>query len=359
MSLPSRREGPPLASTAHRVADYEAAVAYCEARGWTDGLPVVPPTAERIWAMLEAAGREPGEVVGKVPARRRAVTVEKLAVNAVMAGCEPRAFPVVLAAFEAMLDPAFGVHGPTASTSGQGMLVIVNGPAATAAGVNAGENLFGPGPASKANVTIGRAVRLGLVNALGTVPGRLDRACFGHPGKIAYCIAEDEAALAGRAGWAPLAAERGAPAGRSAVTVFAGEAPHQVSNGSAADPEALLASVADVMSAAGRLNVTGGGEFVVVIAAEHREVLFRAGRTKRDVREFLHRRAGRALADLRRVGRVKGAPEPGDEARFLPAAGTPDDIHVVAAGGPVGGYTVVIPGWTGVEHCKAVTRAFE
>jgi hypothetical protein len=353
-----RGEGPPLASASYRVEDYEAAVAFCEARGWTDGLPVVPPTAERIWTMLDAVGRPPTEVVGEVASRRRRVTVEKVAVNAVMAGCDPSAFPVVLAAVEALFEPAFGVHGPTASTSGQGILVVASGPAAAAGGLNAGENLFGPGPRSKANLTVGRALRLVLINALGTVPGALDRACFGHPGKIAYCIAEDEAAVAGRAGWEPLAQERGVPVGRSAVTLFAGEAPHQVANGSAGDPEPLLASVADVMSAAGRLNITGSGEYVVLVAAEHRRVLWKAGWTKLDVRRFLHRRAGRTLADLKRVGRVTGAVEAADEGRWMPAAGSPDDIHVVAAGGSVGGYTVVIPGWTGTEHCRAVTHAF-
>lgn len=355
----TRSEGPPLASASYRVQDYEAAVAFCEARGWTDGLPVVPPTAERIRGMLDAVGRAPSEVAGEVTPRRRRVTVEKVAINAVMAGCEPKAFPIVLAAVEALFDPAFGVHGPTASTSGQGVLVVASGPAAAAAGLNAGENLFGPGPGSKGNVTVGRAIRLVLINALGTVPGALDRACFGHPGKIAYCIAEDEAAVAGRAGWPALAEERGVPAGRSAVTVFAGEGPHQVANGSAGEAEPLLASVADVMSAAGRLNITGSGEYVVVIAAEHRRVLFNAGWTKRDVRRFLYERAGRTLADLERVGRVKGPIEPGEERRWMPAAASPEDIHVVAAGGSVGGYSVVIPGWTGVEHCRAVTRALQ
>ncbi|HWP35705.1 MAG TPA: hypothetical protein VNM66_08920 [Thermodesulfobacteriota bacterium] len=353
---PGRSEGPPLASAAHRVADYEAAVAYCAARGWTDGLPVVPPTAERIWAMLAAAGRDPGDIVGQVPARRRTITAEKVAINAVMAGCDPIHFPVVLAAVEAMLDPAFNVHGPTASTSGVGILVIVNGPVAAAARFNARENLFGPGPASHANLVVGRAVRLVVMNALGSVPGGLDRACFGHPGKLAYCIAEDEAAIAGTPGWPPLAQERGVPAGLSAVTVFAGEAPHQVAAPRAAAPEPLLLAIADVMSSAGRVNVTGSGEFVVVIAAEHRRILTAAGWSKADVRRFLHERAGRSVADLKRLGRLPGPVEPGDERRVLPAAGSPDDIHLVAAGGHVGAYSVVIPGWTGTEHCRAVTR---
>lgn len=351
------QEGPPLASTPHRVADYETAVAYCEARGWTDGLPVVPPTAERIWAMLAAAGKSPIEIIGQVPARRRTITAEKVAANAVMAGCDPVHFPVVLAAVEAMLEPAFNVHGPTASTSGMGVLVIVNGPVAAEARFNAGENLFGPGPASRANVTVGRAIRLVLLNALGSVPGLLDRSCLGHPGKLAYCIAEDEAAIAGVPGWPPLAQERGIPADLSAVTVFAGEGPHQVVNGSAAEPEPLLASIADTMSAAGRLNVTGSGEYIVVIAAEHRRILTRAGWSKQDVRRFLYERAGRSVADLKRAGRLPGRADPGDERRWIPAAGSPDDIHVVAAGGDVGGYSAVIPGWTGTEHSRAVTRA--
>src|SRR5262249_6322227 len=156
--------------------------------GWTDGLPVVPPTEDRVRALLATVARDPGEIAGRLPERRRAVSVEKIAINAVMAGCQPEYFPVVLAAVEAMSDPACSLHAPSASTGGAAMLVVGHGPIAADLGVNHGVNLFGPG--NRANATIGRAVRLVLINCFGAIPGALDRATLGHPGKYAYCIAE-------------------------------------------------------------------------------------------------------------------------------------------------------------------------
>jgi hypothetical protein len=180
-----------LRSAHFEVGDpLEAIEAYFE-KGWTDGLPVVPPTEKRIWAMLDAMGKQPDDILGKIPARARTITAEKLSINAVLAGCLPVYAPVLLAASEALCDPAFSAHGPTASTSGMGILTIVNGPLASQIGMNAGENLFGPG--WRANATIGRALRLLLRNVCGSIPGVLDRSCFGHPGKFTYCIAEDEA----------------------------------------------------------------------------------------------------------------------------------------------------------------------
>jgi hypothetical protein len=318
-------------------------------KGWTDGLPVVPPTEEKIWAMLDAMGKQPEDVLGEIPARARWITAEKLAINAVLAGCLPFYAPVLLAIVEALCDPAFSVHGPTASTSGMGVLTIVNGPIASQVGVNAGENLFGPG--WRANATIGRALRLLLRNVCGAVPGILDRSCFGHPGKFTYCIAEDEA----HSPWNPLHAERGLPSEESAVTLFAGESPHQVANQLASDPEAILSTIADVMVAGGRLSLSGQ-QFVLIIAGEHRKRLTERGWTKKDIRAWLHEHAGRSEEDLVRAGRV---PLPGTAAqagRPYRAVAEPDDILVVAAGGDAGAYSVVIPGWSGKLHSQAVTK---
>lgn len=240
-----------LRSAYLEVLDPLAAVDTYFEQGWTDGLPVVPPTEERIWAMLDAMGKQPSDILGALPVRARVITAEKLAINAVMAGCLSIYAPVLLAMIEALCDPAFSAHGPTASTSGMGILTIVNGPIASQIGLNAGENLFGPG--WRANATIGRALRLVLRNVCGALPGILDRSCFGHPGKFTYCIAEDEA----HSPWTPLHAERGIPPDEGAVTLFAGEGPHQVANHAAADPEAVLRTIADVMVAAGRLSLSG------------------------------------------------------------------------------------------------------
>jgi hypothetical protein len=325
-----------------------AAIELYYEKGWTDGLPVIPPTEERIWAMLEGLGKEPGDVLGEIPARSRTITAEKLAINAVMAGCLPPYAPVLLAATEALCDPLFSAHGPTASTSGMGVLLIVNGPIAEQIGLNAGENLFGPG--WRANATIGRTIRLLLRNVCGAIPGTLDRSCFGHPGKFTYCIAEDEA----HSPWTPLHVERGIPKEASAVTLFAGESPHQAANQVAADPEGILATIAHVMTGGGRLSLTGQ-QFVVAIAGEHRQRLAARGWTKREVREWLHRHAVCSVEDLVRIGRLDPTALP-QQRQLYPAVTDPDDILVVAAGGDAGGYSVVIPGWSGKRHSQAVTR---
>jgi hypothetical protein len=330
------------------VADPLGAIETYFERGWTDGLPVIPPTEDRIWAMLEGMGKHPEDILGEIPARARTITAEKLAINAVMAGCLPVYAPVLLAMTEALCDPAFSVHGPTASTSGMGVLIIVNGPITHQIGINAGENLLGPG--WRANATIGRALRLLLRNVCGAVPGVLDRSCFGHPGKFTYCIAEDEA----RSPWTPLHAERGIPSEESAVTLFAGESPHQVANQAASDPEAILSTIADVMTAGGRLSLSGQ-QFVVIVGGQHRRYLADRGWTKKEIRTWLQAHAVRSREELVRAGRLDPTEATGPSQRYT-AATDPEDILVVAAGGDAGGYSVVIPGWSGRLHSQAVTK---
>ncbi len=338
-----------LLSVRSEVDDAIQAVEVYFQKGWTDGLPVIPPTESRIWAMLNAMGKSPGDVLGQIPVRARVITAEKLAINAILAGCLPSYAPVLLAMVDALCDSAFALHGPTASTSGMGVLIIVNGPVAPHIDVNAGENLFGPG--WRANATIGRALRLLLRNVCGTIPGVLDRSCFGHPGKFTFCIAEDET----HSPWLPLHAERGIPADESAVTLFAGEAPHQVANQTASDPEAVLATVADVMVAGGRLSLSGQ-QFVVVIAGEHRRLFAAKGWTKGDVRRWLSEHAVRSAADLARAGRLPLPVSTAERDRLYPAVADPEDVLVIAAGGEAGGYSAVIPGWSGRIHSQAVTK---
>lgn len=337
-----------LRSDQTEVADPIAAIETYFENGWTDGLPVVPPTEELVWAMLDAMGRQPEEVLGEIPTRSRTITAEKLAINAILAGCLPAYAPVLLAVTEALCNPAFSVHGPTASTSGMGVLIIVNGPIAPQIGLNAGENLFGPG--WRANATIGRALRLVLRNVCGTMPGILDRSCFGHPGKFTFCIAEDES----YSPWMPLHVERGVPRDESAVTLFAGESPHQVANQSTSEPEAILATIADVMVSGGRLSLSGQ-QFVVVIGGQHRRYLVERGWSKKDVRTWLQARAVRSAEELIRAGRLDTDAAAGEAPRPYAAVADPDDILVVAAGGDTGGYSVVIPGWSGRFHSQAVT----
>src|SRR2546426_60646 len=193
-------------------------------RGWTDGLPVVPATEDAVWRFLEAGGRKPGDVVITEPVRRRTITAEKIAINAVMAGCRPEYMPVLLAALEAMADPAFTLHGAITSTGGSATLLVVNGPIRTRLGFNAGGNVFGPG--WRANATLGRAIRLITLNCLGALPGLLDRSTQGHPGKYTFCIAE----LEEESPWEPLHVARGLPreAGDEARWVHRGRGPDDI-----------------------------------------------------------------------------------------------------------------------------------
>ena len=226
------------------------AIERCYELGWGDGLPLVPPTQGRVAQFLEAAGKASGEVVGEIPERRREITAGKVAANAVMAGCLPEYMPVVLAATEAMLAPAFNLVGPSSSMGGSAVLVIVNGPVAQKIGVNSRNNLFGPG--NRANATIGRAIRLILMNACAAIPGLFDRSVIGHPGKYTYCIAEAES----ETHWNPLHVERGFKTGQSTVTVFASESPRQVR--SVGHPDAILHAIADTASSLGTNMSTSG-----------------------------------------------------------------------------------------------------
>ena len=336
-----------LTAAEHEVTGWaEAVEAYFE-RGWTDGLPVVPATADAVQAFLEAAGREPGDVVLREATRRRSITAEKVAINAVMAGCRADYMPVLLAALEAMADPAFTLHGAITSTGGSATLVVVNGPIRQRLGFNAGGNVFGPG--WRANATIGRAIRLIALNCLGAQPGLLDRSTQGHPGKYTYCIAE----LEEESPWEPLHVARGLPRDSSAVTVYAAEGPHNVLSHYGETADAIVVAIADTMACLGSFSP---GESFVVLAPEHVQILARDGWTRTRLREALYAGARRTVADLKRGGKLAGAVEPGDDARWVHRGQGPDDIHLVVAGGGAGGHSAFIPSWSRERNSLAVTR---
>jgi hypothetical protein len=337
----------PLTSTEVETGGWPEAIEACFERGWTDGLPVIPATAERVQQFLTAAGREPDEVVVREATRRRTVTVEKVAVNAVLAGCRAEYMPVVLAALQAMADPAYNLHGAITSTGGSAPLVVVNGPVARALGINAGVNLFGPG--WRANATIGRALRLVILNCLGAQPGTLDRSTQGHPGKYSYCIAE----LEEDSPWDPLHVERGFPRDASAVTVFAAEGPHNVLTHYGHDAEAILVTLADTMAGLGSFSP---GQSFLVLAPEHVRILARDGWTKPALREALYARARRTLAELKRAGKTPGPVVSDDETRFVHRGEGPEDIFIVVGGGGAGGHSAFIPSWSRNRNSLAVTR---
>ena len=325
--------------------------------GWTDGLPIVPPTQSRVSEFIDCGGRPASEIVGELPERRREVSVEKVAANAVMAGCLPEYMPVVLATAEAMLDPKFNLVGPSSSLGGSGIMVIVNGPVVRELDINARNNLFGPG--NRANATIGRAVRLILMNACAAIPGLFDRSILGHPGKYSYCIAEAE----NETHWSPLHVERGFERAQSAVTVFACESPRQVR--ASGGPETILNTVADVAAALGTSLSTVGstddksavvrqGELAVVFSGES---YVWDGWTKQDIREALQPKVRRTLADIKRAGEVSGDVTAEDEGRWLPLVATPDDILVIFAGGEERTMSAVIPSWGPKVSSTSVTKA--
>jgi hypothetical protein len=349
-----------LEITGHEAADPLAAIEFCYRQGWTDGLPVVPPTEERVAAFLGYLGRERDEVVGEVPERRRHVTVEQVVANAVMAGCLPEYAPVVVAAVEAMLQPPFNLVGPSASLGGSAILVLVNGPIVEELQINCRNNLFGPG--NRANATIGRAVRLVLMNTCGAIPGLFDRTTLGHPGKYTYCIGEN----ARESPWLPLHAERGFAPEDNAVTVFACEGPRQVRNSLSHTPQGILTTVADVMSGLGTSLATSGsvgttaadirqGEVAIVIAGEHMRTIARHGWSKRDIRHYLAEHARRTVAELKRGGGMPGLPAPGDEQKSVALVERADDIMIVAAGGDEGAMSAVILSWGPKVASTAVT----
>ena len=339
---------PALGAKRHAVRDLADALEFCHAQGWTDGLPVVPPTVESVRVMLEAAGLDPGHEIAYVAHRAVSITAEKVAINAVMAGCKPEYLPVVVAAIEGIGDPLWSYHGPGTSTAGAAVLIVVNGPVARQLDVNCGDNLFGPG--WRANLTIGRAVRLVMRNVCGSRPGTLDRSTLGHPGRLSYVIAENEA----ESPWPPLHVERGFRPGQSAVTVMAAEAPHQFYNQLSSTAEGVLTTLCDDMRISG--NVMGQPQYMVILAGEHMRVIARDGWTKAQIRQFVFEHTRNSHAHLKQTHRMAGALLPDDETRLRPLVESPDDILVVAAGGRAGAFSAYVPGWGSKRSSQAVTK---
>lgn len=314
-------------------------------RGWTDGLPVVPPTRERVDAML--AGRDPSASLGPVPPAMGEATLERVAACAVLAGCRPSYFPFVVAAVEAALEPAFNLNGQAVTTSPPGQVVIVNGPGGREVGLHSGMGALGPG--WRANLTIGRALRLVVTLTGGAAPGRLDRATLGHPGKLGFCIAEAEESSP----WEPLHVERGLSAESTAVTLVAGDAPLSVSDHRSRSPEELAATLGWAAAAQWSpfwwpMDATS----LFVICPEHVALFAGAGWTKEEVRTAIFEAVERPARELRfgeATPLVHAAPA--DElVRKWPS---PDRILIVVAGGEAGRFSAVIGPSLGMD--SAVT----
>ncbi|MBT4486260.1 MAG: hypothetical protein HOK30_19020 [Rhodospirillaceae bacterium] len=336
------------AARIHEVEDdLLAAIDYCYEQGWTDGLPVVPPDVARVEAMLLFEGRPAETVIATHPATGFECTVHAAAVNAVMAGCKPEFFPVVVAAFEAMNEPGFNFHGSTASTGGSAPLLVVSGPVIDDIGMNADVNLFGPG--NRANATIGRAVRLILMNVFRMIPGISDKSTQGNPGKFSFCIAE----RARDNPWPLLVEDQDYPPGVSSVTVFAGGGFCNVENHGGNTPEEVLGSIADAMANYGCITL---GQSVVVLSPEHMRVIAGADWTRKQVQEFLFSHAARTVEGMKFVGKYRqreyDTQHAADKASALVEEGkmhrglNPDDILVLMGGGDAGGHSCFIPSWS-------------
>src|SRR5439155_20535916 len=337
-----------LTSKRLTVGDEADAIEMAYDRGWSDGLPVSPTTEVRASAMLEAAHLPPDHQIGVIRDRAVVITAEKVAINAVMAGCRPEYLPVVAAAVEGIADPRWSYHGPGTSTGGAGVLMIVNGPVARALDINAGDNLFGPG--WRANATIGRAVRLVMRNVAGSKPGLLDRGTLGHPGKLSFVIEEKETVSP----WTPLHVERGFKKEQSTVTVMAAQGPHQFYNQLSNTAEGILTTCADDMRISG--GIMGQPEYVVCIAGEHMKTIAADGWTKAEIRKFLFEKTQSSHEHLKRTQRMSGAIQPGDDKKMRPLVAAPEDSRVVAAGGNAGAFSAYIPGWGSKRSSQAVTK---
>lgn len=315
-------------------------------RGWSDGLPVVTPTPERVEAMVATVSEDPLHVLGIMPPGQGIATIQAIAVNAVMAGCSPEHFPVVVAAIKALLDERFNLYGVQATTQAVTPALMVNGPIVGELGFNGGHNCFGPG--SRANAVVGRAVRLCLLNVGGAIPGETDMSTHGQPGKYGFCFAENEPASP----WDPFHVEHGFAPESSTVTAFqVGSVASMLDFGSKVS-EQLLLMLADLLSANHSNNMqVGGGDLLVVMSPEHVGILERENISKDQVKRFLHQNARKpaskipeGVLDCIRDWRREELPLIGPETP-IPVVEDWRHINIAVAGGAAGSHSVFLPGF--------------
>jgi hypothetical protein len=336
----------PRSLTASDAAAARAAIEYCYEAGWTDGLPVVPVTPDMVAEFCDYVQRDPNEEVVTVGHLRRTCTVGLAAVAAAMAGCQKEHFPVVLAAAHAMqpsVDTAL-----LQSTTGQCQLVIVNGPVRARLGFNGAGNVFGPG--FRANATVGRSIRLIVMNALGIRPRGFDQATQGTPAKYSFCIAENEE----ESPFEPLHVERGCPRDASVVTIHFARSSLHVENRSSNRPEEVLLTIADSMSYAG--SWAAGRGCTVVMGPEHAHLLARHGWTKASAKQFLWEHWGRRRGDLEKLGLLRhdGAGEGSSPEEFIRFGASPDSILLVVAGARSAGMSTVVPTIVPMFHSEQI-----
>lgn len=320
------------------LGEWDDPIEACFERGWSDGLPVVPPTDVRILRMLAGTKRRPDEVIGRIPPFLPECSVEKVAIAAVMAGCKPEYMPLVLAVVETALVPHFSLHGILATTSFGGPIVIVNGPIAKKLGMNWGFNALGQG--NRANNTIGRALQLLVRNFGGGRPGEVDRSALGSPGKITFCFAEDET----DPGWEPYHVSRGFKREQSAVTLFQGHGVETFHDDKSRTPEQLAHSFGLGLRTIGHPRLPKA-HAVIVLSPEHYAIFREGGWGRKQITEALHKYSTRPGKDI--VAGTDGIPlgiDPSLANEMVPKF-APDGLLIVRAGGPAGLFSGILPGW--------------
>ena len=356
---PSSQSGPKISDVSFTSDSYEDAVERFYTERWTDGLPIVLPTRKLVEAVITASGRDRNETLGSMPPKGHAITIEKLAVNAVMGGCTPELFPVVIAGIEAILEPEHNLNGVIQTTHSCVSLAIVGGPIAKQLNFNSSEGVFGNG--FRANAAVGRALRLAMWNLGGALPGITDMATMSDPAEYAYCIAESDDSP-----WEPLHVERGCPPGSNGVTMFACEGPHSMEG--QGTPAEMLYVLSAGLRSIGNNNAVMGGQSLLVLNPRQAHEFATAGWSKRDVREYLWENArptvdeidmsGEHRRNLRHnlvaQGRLPTEFAVQQPTATVPVTTTPDDLLVVVAGGRTY-FAAICPGW-GALGGYAVTK---
>ncbi|MBI2907232.1 MAG: hypothetical protein HYX92_06205 [Chloroflexi bacterium] len=329
--------------------DLDAVNALAMEQGWGDGLPIVPPTVDRVQKMMATVGRAPDELVALVLPKRGRATIEKIAANAVMAGCLPSYFPVVVAAVEAMTDPDFSLFRVNSTTNSVAVMVIVNGPIRHEIGINSGPGVFGPG--WRANATIGRAVRLVQLNIGGSVPGAVSKSTQGQPGRYTMCVGENEE----RSPWEPLHVERGCQPGESAVTVFPPMSTINVSDVSHTDARTIIEHMTSLVDCSSTHTLKySSGDILWMLNPDHARIMADAGMSKQDVKQALWEASSRIqlsrfVPDIQQKLIKEGRVTDGT-IRLAPG---PDYFMVMVAGGDGGLHATLLPAFAG---CLAVTK---
>ena len=315
---------------------------------WSDGLPVVTPTEERINRMLLATGRDPDEIIGPIPPAMEIATVASVATHAVMAGCKPEYLPVVLGATELMLQSEFNVNGVQGTMHGVAPMMIVSGPYALEIGIHGGSGCLGPG--FRANASIGRAIRLILMNIGAGLPGISSMTVFGMPSRFTYCLTENSEYNP----WESLSVSKGYSADENVLTMAMVESPRFCWDDVSDEPERLIRGIADTMTAMGSWNMHARSDMVVAMSPQHAEICDKSGWSRDEVHTRLIEVAGRTVSNLKLGGNWRReralalpvAVDPDDSECFVPTIKNSVDLQLIVAGG-WGPCTAVCHGWSG------------